>query len=65
MKPGEAAPRAASREAASREVAVSREAVPRLGSLTAHKKISPWLGFHVGGGTPLIPGTLLVSTDVI
>jgi hypothetical protein len=43
MKPGEAAPRAASREAApSREAAASREAAPRLGSLTAHKK------FHRG-----------------
>jgi hypothetical protein len=46
----------------SREAAASREVAPRLGSLTAQNQISPQLGFHVGGG---IPGTLLVSTDVI
>jgi hypothetical protein len=52
--------------AASREVAAaSREAAPRLGSLTARNQISLRLGFCVGGGTPLIPGTLLVSADVI
>jgi hypothetical protein len=52
---------------ASREVsaAASREAAPRLGSLMAQNQISPRLGFHVGGGTPLIPDTLLVSADVI
>jgi hypothetical protein len=50
-----------------REVAAaaSREAAPRLGSLMAQNQISPRLGFHVGGGTPLIPDTLLVSADVI
>jgi hypothetical protein len=46
-------------------VASREEAAPRLGSLTAQNQISPQLGFCVGGGTPLIPGTLLVSTDVI
>jgi hypothetical protein len=43
----------------------SREAALRLGSLTAQNQISPRLGFRVGGGTPLIPDTLLVSADVI
>jgi hypothetical protein len=44
----------------------SREqAAPRVGSPMAQKQISPRLGFCVGGGTPLIPGTLLVSADVI
>jgi hypothetical protein len=52
--------------AVSREVAAtSREAVPRLGSLTVQNQILPRLGFRVGGGTPLIPDTLLVSADVI
>jgi hypothetical protein len=51
--------------AAPRETAASREAASRLGSLTAQNQISPRLGFCVGGGTPLIPGTLLVSADVI
>jgi hypothetical protein len=50
---------------ASREVAASREAALRLASLTTQNQISPRLGFHIGGGTPLIPGTLLVSIDVI
>jgi hypothetical protein len=54
------------REVASREVAAaSREAASRLGSLTAQNQISPRLGFRVGRGTPLIPGILLVSADVI
>jgi hypothetical protein len=48
----------------SREV-VSREAAPRLGSLTVQNQISPRLGFCVGGGTPFIPGTLVVSAYVI
>jgi hypothetical protein len=36
-----------------------------VGQPDGAQKTSPWLGFHVGGGTPLIPGTLLVSADVI
>jgi hypothetical protein len=53
---------AAWREAA----AVAREqAASRVGSLTTQNQISLRLGFRVGGGTPLIPGTLLVSTNVI
>jgi hypothetical protein len=28
------------------------------------KQISPRLGFHVGGVTPLIPGTFLVSAEL-
>jgi hypothetical protein len=55
----------ASREVALREAAASREAAPRLASLTAQNQISPRLGFCIGGGTPLISGTLLVSADVI
>jgi hypothetical protein len=56
----------ASREVASREVAAApREAAPRLGSLTVQNQISPRLGFHVSRGTSLIPGTLLVSVDII
>jgi hypothetical protein len=46
-------------------MASREQAAPRVGSLTAQKQISPRLGFHIGGGTPLIPGTLLVSADVI
>jgi hypothetical protein len=46
-------------------VASSREeAAPSLGSLTAQNEISPRLGFHVGGVTPLIPGTFLVSAEL-
>jgi hypothetical protein len=53
-----------SREAAKapREAA-SREAAPRLGSLTMQNQISLWLGFCVGRVTPLIPGTFFVSAD--
>jgi hypothetical protein len=47
----------------SREAA-SREAASRLGSLMAQNQISPRLGFHVGGITPLIPGTFLVSAEL-
>jgi hypothetical protein len=36
-----------------------------LGSLTAQTIISPRLGFHVGGVTPLIPDTLLVSANIV
>jgi hypothetical protein len=49
--------------AASREAAAQRAG--NLGSLTAQTKISPRLGFHVGGVTPLIPDTLLVSADIM
>jgi hypothetical protein len=49
--------------AASREAAAQR--VGNLGSLTAQTKISLWLGFCVGGVTPLIPDTLLVSADIV
>jgi hypothetical protein len=60
----------ASREAmeAPREVALREAAAQRagnLGSLTAQQKNSPQLGFHVGGVTPLIPDTLLVSADIV
>jgi hypothetical protein len=41
------------------------EAAPRLGSLMAQNQISPRFEFHVSRVTPLIPGTLLVSTDII
>jgi hypothetical protein len=43
---------------------VSREAAPRLGSLTTQNQNSPRLGFHVGGVTPLIPVTFLVSAEL-
>jgi hypothetical protein len=33
--------------------------------MTAQNQNSPRLEFRVGGGTPLIPGILLVSADVI
>jgi hypothetical protein len=42
----------------------SREATPRLGSLTAQNQISLRLGFHVGGVTPLIPSSFLVSAKL-
>jgi hypothetical protein len=44
-----------------REAAASREeAAPSLGSLMVQNEISPRLGFHVGGVTPLIPGTFVL-----
>jgi hypothetical protein len=48
---------------ASREATAQR--VGNLGSLTAQTKISPRLGFCIDGVTPLIPDTLLVSTDIV
>jgi hypothetical protein len=39
--------------------------VGNLGSLTAQTQILPRFGFHVGGVTPLIPDTLLVSADIV
>jgi hypothetical protein len=48
---------------ASREAAAQRAG--NLGSLTMQTKISPRLEFQVGGVTPLIPDTLLVSADIV
>jgi hypothetical protein len=41
-----------------------REAALKLGSPTAQNQISLQLGFHVGGVTPLILGTFLVSAEL-
>jgi hypothetical protein len=46
------------------EGAASREAASRLGSLMAQNQISPRFGFRIGGVTPFIPGTFLVSTEL-
>jgi hypothetical protein len=46
------------------EGAALREAALRLGSLMAQNQISPRFGFRIGGVTPFIPGTFLVSTEL-
>jgi hypothetical protein len=55
----------ASREAAEAPREAAAQRARNLGSLTAQTIISPRLGFHVGGVTPFILDTLLVSVDIM